>query len=508
MRFMNRTHLLCILDGVGLNPRQESNAVALADTPTLDRLLKECPSTTLETHGERVGLPSGQMGNSEVGHLNIGAGRVVEQWLYRIEKHLKGNGLALDAKFSKWASGITGTIHLCGLCSDGGVHSHIGHIEPVIAGIRALSSAPIRLHLFTDGRDTAPRSGAGFVAGLENALAKYVNCRIATIGGRYFGMDRDKRWERVKRAYDSIVLGAGEKFASAAQGIEASYSKDVTDEFIDPFVVNYSGIAAPDSFLFFNFREDRMREISAALTSADFTEFPRPLVVPAEQSLSFTQYGKSSKIPVLFEHQEIRNYLGEYLASQGVSQLRVAETEKYPHVTYFLNGGNEIAVSGEERRLIPSPRDVATYDLKPEMSAEGVKQAVIEGIRSGKFGLIVVNFANGDMVGHTGVLSAAIKAVETVDSCLGEILRELGAAHGRGLILADHGNCEQMVNYADGTPHTAHTTYPVPLVLFSDERGVHLSSGGALCDVAPTMLDLMGLKSPPEMGGRSLLRRG
>jgi 2,3-bisphosphoglycerate-independent phosphoglycerate mutase len=501
---MNKTHLLCILDGVGLNPRAEANAVAIAKKPNIDRLFKDYPHTTLQTHGERVGLPDGQMGNSEVGHLNIGAGRVVEQWLFRIGKFLREGQLGADSKFSSWLSGIEGAVHICGLCSDGGVHSHIDHIEPVVAAIRNKISAPIKLHLFTDGRDTAPKGGSGYVRQLEGALKKY-GAAIATIGGRYFGMDRDNRWERVKKAYDAIILGRGGSFPNAEAGIADSYQRNVTDEFIEPFTVNFGGASAKDSFLFFNFREDRMREIAGAITGPSFKEFERPFVIDANRCISFTQYGKESKVPVLFEHTEIRNYLGEYLAAQGVNQLRVAETEKYPHVTYFLNGGNEVAVNGEERRLVPSPRDVATYDLKPEMSARGVTDAVIEGIRSQKFGLIVVNFANGDMVGHTGVLAAAVKAVETVDQCLGEILETLSEFGGRALILADHGNCEQMINYNDGTPHTSHTTYPVPLVLISD-RASTIRAGGALCDVAPTMLDLMGLKVPEEMSGRSLLQ--
>lgn len=504
---MNKTHLLCILDGVGLNPRAEANAVAMANKPTLDRILKSYPNTTLQTHGERVGLPDGQMGNSEVGHLNIGAGRVVEQWLFRIGRFLREGRLATNSRFLNWVSSVKGTIHICGLCSDGGVHSHIDHIEPTVAAIRAKTSAPIKLHLFTDGRDTPPKSGASYIQRLENSLKKHQASTIGTIGGRYFGMDRDNRWERVKKAYDAIVSARGGQFGSAHEGINQNYQKDITDEFIEPFTVNYSGVAAHDSFLFFNFREDRMREISSALTSPTFKEFERPFVIDAARCLAFTQYGKESKVPVLFEHTEIKNYLGEYLAAQGIAQLRVAETEKYPHVTYFLNGGNEAPVKDETRKLVPSPRDVATYDLKPEMSAQGVTEAVIEGLKSQKYGLIVVNFANGDMVGHTGVLSAAIKAVETVDQCLGKILDALKDVGGRALILADHGNCEQMINYEDGTPHTSHTTFPVPLVLISDSPGAKLKNGGALCDVAPTMIDLMGLKQPAEMTGRSLLQR-
>lgn len=503
---MQRCFLLCILDGIGINPRVEGNAFAQADTPILDRLLKSCPNTTLQTHGERVGLPAGQMGNSEVGHLNIGAGRVVEQWLFRIGRFLeKDSNLASAPAFQNWTAHLTGQVHICGLYSDGGVHSHLTHLLPVIRAVRSRSKSPILLHLFTDGRDTSPHSGLKFIKDLEGELRHLANVSIASISGRFFAMDRDNRWERVQKAYDAIVKGSGKNHPSASQGIEASYAADVTDEFIEPFLTNYTGAKEGDSFIFFNFREDRMRELTSALTEPSFSGFSRPFVVNSDKCLGFTQYGRESKIPVIFEHIEIRNYLGEYLSTHGVAQLRVAETEKYPHVTYFLNGGSEAVLPGEDRKLIPSPRDVATYDLRPEMSADGVTQAVIDGIRSRKYGLIVVNFANCDMVGHTGVLQAAIKAVETVDQSLGKILVELEKENGEGLILADHGNCEQMINYSDGTPHTSHTLYPVRLIAISPNKALKLSEGGALCDVAPTLLTMMGLKVPNEMTGRSLI---
>jgi 2,3-bisphosphoglycerate-independent phosphoglycerate mutase len=506
---MKKTTLLCILDGFGLNPNSQGNAVALAKKPVFDSLVARYPHATLVTYGEAVGLPAGQMGNSEVGHLNIGAGRVVEQWLLRISRALAGTYLSDSAAYQSFikATHDAQTVNVVGLYSSGGVHSHAEHLRLLLTRLtRDLPSHDIALHLISDGRDVSPTAFSEDLKSLQNFLTDFPRCSIRSISGRFFAMDRDKRWERVQVAYDAMVLGRGEPIGEPTQYISASYNKGTTDEFIQPGVVSAVAADPKDAWVFFNFREDRMREIVSAVCSKEFDGFARtgPIPEPA-RVLCFTEYDHSMHLPFLFEQLDISKHLGEVVAEAGIAQLRVAETEKYPHVTYFLNGGIEKPYAGEERKLVPSPRDVKTYDLKPEMSALGVSELVIEGLRSGRYGLIVVNFANCDMVGHTGVVEAGIKAVETVDACLGDILAELRNVGGQALIIADHGNAEQMINYQDATPHTAHTTYPVPVVAV-DVPGVSaLRDGGALCDVAPTVLKLMGLSQPPEMTGRSLL---
>ncbi len=508
-----KTTLLCILDGLGLNPNPVGNAVAQAETPCLDRLFRERPNATLITFGERVGLPEGQMGNSEVGHLNIGAGRVVEQWLLRINRALQGDFLAQSPVYQAFRENTrdASALHLVGLFSDGGVHSHQEHLTLLLRRVTEDFPGTIYLHLITDGRDTSPQLAAQQVAELKQTLASLPDperCRIATVSGRFYTMDRDNRWERTQRGFDAIVHGKRHTAADPVAWIEGSYRDGTTDEFIEPAVFDYSGAAAGDGILFWNFRTDRARQIVRALCVEEFDGFARETVpFPPARALTFTEYDPTFNLPYLFPELTINNHLGEVIARQGLHQLRVAESEKYPHVTYFFNGGGETPYPEEERRLVPSPREVRTYDEKPEMSAPEVMAVVVEAITSGDFDLIVVNFANCDMVGHTGVLEAAVRAVETVDGCLNTILETLAGAGGQAVIIADHGNAEQMINYEDGTPHTAHTLFPVPIILVGAAPEIALQSGGALCDVAPTVLELMNIPQPPEMTGASLLRR-
>jgi 2,3-bisphosphoglycerate-independent phosphoglycerate mutase len=504
---MNKPTLLCILDGFGLNPNPVGNAVALATKPNFDSLWNYYPHATLTTFGEGVGLPEGQMGNSEVGHLNIGAGRVVEQWLLRISRALAGPFLASSKEYQAFlgATKSSKTIHVVGLYSSGGVHSHLEHTKLLLKRLSADTSATIALHLISDGRDVSPSAFQSDLRDLQQFITSMPRVEIRSICGRFFAMDRDNRWERVQQAYDAIALGKGVVITDPRAYVAELYSKGTTDEFLDPGVISGAPVEKSDGFVFFNFRADRMREIVAALCNPSFSQFERAAPVPSpERVLCFTEYDATFGLPVLFPQVDIKNHIGEVVAHAGVKQLRIAETEKYPHVTYFLNGGIETAYEGEDRQLVPSPRDVKTYDLKPEMSAAGVCELVIEGLRSQKYGLIVVNFANCDMVGHTGVVQAGVAAVEAVDACLGEIMTTLKSVGGQALIIADHGNAEQMVNYADGTPHTAHTTFPVPVILVDYNEPVTLRVDGALCDVAPTILKMMKIPQPAEMTGRSL----
>jgi 2,3-bisphosphoglycerate-independent phosphoglycerate mutase len=506
---MNKPTLLCILDGFGLNPNPQGNAVQQAKKPVFDSLIKRYPHATLVTYGEAVGLPAGQMGNSEVGHLNIGAGRVVEQWLLRISRALSGTFLADSSVYQKFiqSTKTAKTVHVVGLYSTGGVHSHAEHLRLLLTRLnRDLSDHQIVLHLISDGRDVSPSAFQSDLRELEQFLEGVPNCSIRSIVGRFYAMDRDKRWERVQAAYNAMTLGKGSEITDPTAYIVDSYAKGVTDEFIEPGVTASVAADSSDAWVFFNFREDRMREIVSAICAPQFDGFARTAPIPeASKVLCFTEYDHSLHLPFLFPQLEIANHLGEVVASSGIPQLRVAETEKYPHVTYFLNGGIEKPYEQEDRKLVPSPRDVKTYDLKPEMSAPGVTELVAEGLRSKRYGLVVVNFANCDMVGHTGVVAAGVKAVETVDTCLGQILSVLEEVGGQALIIADHGNAEQMVNYEDGTPHTAHTTYPVPVVAVNCSKVTQLRTDGALCDVAPTLLQMMGIPQPTEMTGRSLI---
>ena len=513
-----RPVLLAILDGFGLNPEPRANAVAMANKPHFDSIWLREPSTTLITFGERVGLPEGQMGNSEVGHMNIGAGRVMEQSLLRISNGLKGTYLRESDQYRHFIESLTpeSTVHVIGLASDGGVHSHIQHLELLLDQISSNIGNAIRLHLITDGRDTGPQEARVQIGKLEAQLPRWPNVKIATVCGRFYAMDRDKRWERVERALNAIARGEGTSAPTAVEAIERSYASAVTDEFIEPAIITPSPIHADDAVIFWNFREDRIRQISGALTQIPDTARSALGVPPAlgrfavfapARVLCFTEYSATFKLPFLFRTPETRNHLGEYLSALGITQLRTAETEKYPHVTYFFNANTEPPYPGEERVLIPSPRDVRTYDQKPEMSASAVTEVVVNALREGSHHFIVVNLANCDMVGHTGSLEAAVSAVQCVDTCLGKMLAALRERDGIGIIIADHGNAEQMIDYNTGSPHTSHTTYPVPMIIVGAPDVRALRADGALCDVAPTVLDLMNIPQPPEMTGHSLVLR-
>ena len=503
-----RPVMLAILDGWGWREERADNAVRLARTPTFTRLWAECPHAFLRTSGLDVGLPAGQMGNSEVGHLNIGAGRVVMQELPRISAACADGSLAASPALGRLVSRLRasgGTCHLLGLLSPGGVHSHQDH---ALALARALAAAavPVAVHAFLDGRDTPPRSGAEFVAAFAAGLP--AGATLATLCGRYYAMDRDRRWERVEKAWRALVLAEGPRFPAAAAAIAAAYADDTGDEFVLPRVLGpYQGMRDGDGLLCFNFRADRVRQLLAALLDPGFAGFPRPRLPRFAAALGMTQYSVEldAFLETLFPPQPMEDLLGQVVARAGLRQLRMAETEKYPHVTYFLNGGIEVPNEGEERVMVPSPK-VATYDLQPEMSAPELAEKAVAAIGSGRFDLIVLNFANPDMVGHTGSLPAAIRAVETVDTALGRIVAAIAAAGGALLVTADHGNCELMRDPQTGGPHTAHTTNPVPVVLFGGPAGAALHDG-RLADLAPSLLALIGLAQPAAMTGRSLIER-
>jgi 2,3-bisphosphoglycerate-independent phosphoglycerate mutase len=502
-----RPVMLVILDGWGWREEAADNAVLQARTPAFDRLWSSCPRAFLRTSGREVGLPDGQMGNSEVGHLNIGAGRVVKQDLPRIADAIAdgeiGKAPALQGLIERLRAS-SGTCHLMGLVSPGGVHSHQDHAAALAA---ILDEAGVRtvVHAFTDGRDTPPRSADEDIRRLLAALPR--NVRVATVSGRYYAMDRDKRWERVAKAYNAMVKGEGPRFPDAAAVIADAYAHDIGDEFVLPAVVgDYARMGDGDGLLCFNFRADRVRQILAALLDPDFTGFARGRTVRFAAAAGMTEYSDelNQLVQAVFPPLTLPNVLGQVVAKAGRAQLRMAETEKYPHVTYFLNGGEEAQYAGEDRILVPSPK-VATYDLKPEMSAPELTEKAVEAIRSGKYDLIVLNYANPDMVGHTGSLPAAIKAVETVDAGLGRIAEAISGMGGAMLVTADHGNCELMRDPDTGGPHTAHTTNPVPVLLMGAGDGP--LRDGRLADLAPTLLELMGLPQPAEMTGASLLRR-
>ena len=501
-----RPVMLVILDGFGWREELADNAVRQARKPNFDRLWQSCPHAFLHTSGEDVGLPEGQMGNSEVGHLNIGAGRVVMQELPRISQAAKDGSLArapalteLIAKMQ--ASG--GTCHLLGLMSPGGVHSHQDHAV-ALADILHKAGVKTVVHALTDGRDTPPRSAADDIEWLQGKLPQGVP--IATVIGRYFAMDRDKRWDRVSKAYAALVEGEGTRFDDPVKAVRDSYAHDVTDEFIPPAIIGeYKGMQDGDGILCFNFRADRVREILGALLEPEFDGFPRKRAIQFAAAAGMTRYSDelAPYLGVLFPPEKLDHILGQVAAEAGRAQLRTAETEKYPHVTYFLNGGQETTFPGEDRIMVPSPK-VATYDLQPEMSAPELTDKVVAAIDSEKYDLIVLNYANPDMVGHTGSLPAAIKAVETVDAGLGRIASAVEKQGGALLVTADHGNCELMRDPANGGPHTAHTTNPVPVLLMGGDATA--LKDGRLADVAPTLLELMGLKRPREMTGSSLIR--
>jgi 2,3-bisphosphoglycerate-independent phosphoglycerate mutase len=501
-----RPVMLVVLDGWGWREEAADNAVRQARTPSFDRLWAAGPHAFLRTSGEAVGLPPGQMGNSEVGHLNIGAGRLVMQDLPRISAAIAsgeiGHAPALRSLVERLRES-GGSCHLLGLASPGGVHSHQDHAV-ALARILAEAEVPTRLHAFTDGRDTPPRSAGEDIARLVAALPP--SATIATVCGRYYAMDRDQRWERVAKAYGAIANADGPHFPDAGAVIADAYAHDISDEFVVPAVVGgYRGMRDGDGLLCFNFRADRVREILAALIDPAFAGFPRPRTIRFAAAVGMTQYSEQldALLATIFPPQMLANVLGEVVADAGRAQLRMAETEKYPHVTYFLNGGEERRYPHEDRIMVPSPK-VATYDLQPEMSAPELTDKAVEAIGSGKYDLIVLNYANPDMVGHTGSLKAAVKAVETVDTGLGRIAEAIRRAGGALLVTADHGNCELMRDPETGGPHTAHTTNPVPVVLLGG--GDVTLADGRLADIAPTLLALMGLPQPQEMTGVSLLR--
>ncbi len=504
-----------MMDGWGINPERDGNATLLAATPNLTRLYKTYPSTAIETSGASVGLPEGQMGNSEVGHLTMGAGRVVYQDLTRIDKAVKDNEFlshpVLNGLFdSLKARGVA--LHLMGLVSDGGVHSHINHLYALIdaAVRRGVNGDKVFIHAFLDGRDTPPSSGAGYVSALRDYLQKAGVGRIATVSGRFYAMDRDNRWERVEKAFSALVYGKGLTATEPVAAIESAYGRGETDEFVPPTVMLKDGkplgtVNDGDGLLFFNFRSDRAREITRALTSADFDGFKREKVPALSGFVCMTEYDKRFGLPVMFKPQGLENILGELLGKKGIAQFRVSETEKYAHVTFFFNGGREEPFPGETRLLIPSVKDVPTYDKKPEMRAAEIAQAAAEKIREGGVGFILMNFANGDMVGHTGFLDAAIKGCEAVDKGVGVVVDEALKDGLAVIITADHGNAERMFDGDKRLPYTAHTTGPVPFLLVDDDcKGIKLKHGGGLKDVAPTVLKLMGIDKPVEMEGTPL----
>ncbi len=504
--------VLMVLDGYGLSDRTEGNAIAMANTPVMDKLMKECPFVKGAASGLAVGLPDGQMGNSEVGHMNIGAGRIIYQDLTRITKAIA------DGDFFENKALLTAMdnckkndsdLHLWGLLSDGGVHSHIEHLYGLLEMAKKQGLAKVYVHAFLDGRDTPPASGKDYVQQLQDKMNEIGVGQIASLSGRYYAMDRDNNWDRVQKAYDSLTKGEGVQAEDAVQAMADSYAQDVTDEFVLPTVIVKDGkpvsvVKENDSVIFFNFRPDRAREITRAFCDDKFTGFERPFIKTTY--VCFKDYDETipNKI-IAFEKEHITNTFGEYLAKCGKKQLRLAETEKYAHVTFFFNGGVEEPNVDEARLLVNSPKDVATYDLKPEMSAPEVGMDLVEAIKSDKYDVIVINFANPDMVGHTGVIPAAVKAVERVDSLVGDAVQAVKDVDGALFICADHGNAEQMIDYETGKPHTAHTTNPVPFILVNADPKYKLREGGCLADIAPTLLQIMGLEQPAEMTGKSLL---
>lgn len=505
--------VLMILDGYGLNSRTDGNAVAQAKTPVMDRLMAEYPFVKGNASGMAVGLPDGQMGNSEVGHLNMGAGRIVYQELTRITKEIQDgtffeNPALLDAVNNCKKNGSA--LHMFGLLSDGGVHSHNTHLYGLLELAKRNGLDKVYVHCFLDGRDTPPASGKGYAEQLEAEMKKIGVGRIASVMGRYYAMDRDNNYDRVKLAYDALTKGEGLKADGGPAGIQASYDREETDEFVKPTVVEQDGrpvgiIQDKDSVIFFNFRPDRAREITRAFCDDAFKGFDRGERLDLTY-VCFSDYDPT--IPnkeVAFHKIAVTNTFGEWLAANGMKQARIAETEKYAHVTFFFNGGVEEPNEGEDRVLVNSPKDVATYDLKPEMSAYGVCDKLTEAIRSGKYDVIIINFANPDMVGHTGVEAAAIKAVEAVDECVGKAVDAIMDVDGVLFICADHGNAEQLVDYETGAPFTAHTTNQVPFILVNYDAGYTLREGGCLADIIPTLIQIMGKEQPEEMTGKSLL---
>ncbi|MBP3502287.1 MAG: 2,3-bisphosphoglycerate-independent phosphoglycerate mutase [Clostridia bacterium] len=505
-----KTTMLMILDGFGINENENGNAVKLANTPNIDKLMKTCPTTEIYTSGLNVGLPDGQMGNSEVGHTNIGAGRIVYQELTRITKSIEDGDFFSIPEFIEAIENCkknNSKLHIMGLLSDGGVHSHMRHLFGLLELAKRKDFEDVYVHCFLDGRDTPPASAEGYIMKLEEKMKEKGVGKIATISGRFYSMDRDKRWNRIQKSYDAMVNGIGQKATSAITAIESSYQKEIFDEFVEPTVIvngdnQVATISKNDSVIFFNFRPDRAREITRVLVDKDFSEFE----TKKDLNLFFvcmTQYDETMpNVKIAFKPTTLVNTFGEYISNKGLTQLRIAETEKYAHVTFFFNGGNEKQYKGEDRILVPSPK-VETYDMQPEMSAPEVTTKVLEAINSKKYDVIILNYANPDMVGHTGNLDAAIKAIEEIDKDVGKVVEAIRANEGVLLITADHGNSEQMVDYTTGEPQTSHTTNPVPLILVGMETAK--LKPGKLADLAPTMLDIMGYEKPEEMTGESII---
>ena len=499
--------MLMILDGFGIAPKSDGNAVEAAQKPNYNRLMAKYPSTQLQASGLFVGLPDGQMGNSEVGHLNIGAGRIIYQELTRITKEIEEGGFFKNEALTlavENAKKNNSALHLLGLLSDGGVHSHIDHVKGLLKLAKDAGLTKVYLHAFMDGRDVPPSSGKDFIVEIEKYMKEIGVGKIATVSGRYYAMDRDNRWERVELAYNAMVLGKGEASASAVEAIDKSYHDNKTDEFVLPSVVDSEGtIKNGDSVIFFNFRPDRAREITRAINDKEFTGFNREALDLTFVTL--TQYDKTLEgVNVAYRPEGINNTLGEYVSNKGLNQLRIAETEKYAHVTFFFNGGVEKEYPGEDRALIASPK-VATYDLKPEMSAHEVTDELLKRLDEDKYDMIILNFANPDMVGHTGVMEAAVKAIETVDGCLGKLADKILEKDGTLFVTADHGNAEIMIDFSTGNPFTAHTTDPVPFIWVSNRTEGRSLKEGKLADIAPTMLNEMGLDKPAEMTGECLI---
>lgn len=503
---MTNKAVLIILDGYGLAAPTAGNAIAQAKKPNLDRLFSQNPTSKLSASGLDVGLPQGQMGNSEVGHTNIGAGRVVFQILPKMSQEIENGKFFQNPVYIKAmedAKANHKALHILGLMSTGGVHSHLTHVFGILDMAKQRGVEQVYVHCFLDGRDVAPKSGAGFIKQLKEKCDELGNARIATVQGRFYGMDRDKRWDRVEQGYNAIVCGEGVSDPDPVHAIEESYAQDVTDEFVKPVVCCPEGVINQgDSVIFMNFRPDRAREMTWALNLADFDGFKRKKTVYPLSYVCTAQYDETLPLPIAYPPEVIENTLGDYISSHGLKQFRVAETEKYAHVTFFFNGGVEKQAEGEERCLVPSPKEYATYDLVPEMSARKVAEKCVEAIASDKYDLIVCNFANCDMVGHTGVMEAAVKAVETVDECMGRIMEEV-AKHPNTVLLvtADHGNADCMFD-ENGKVNTAHTTNPVPFTVC--KAGISLKDG-KLADIAPTILNVMGLEQPKEMTGESLI---
>lgn len=498
--------MLMILDGFGITDNVEGNAVKSANTPNIDYLINNYPNTLISASGSAVGLPEGQMGNSEVGHTNIGAGRIVYQELTRITKSIEDKTLYNIEELNKAidnASKNNTNLHIMGLVSDGGVHSHINHLFGLLDFCKYKNFDRVYIHAFTDGRDTSPTSGINFIKKLEEKIKEIGIGKIVSISGRFYSMDRDKRWNRINKAYDAIVNGKGKNYNNSVDAINDSYKKKVTDEFIVPCTIDGGKeINNNDSIIFFNFRPDRARQLTRAITEKDFNEFDTKKI--DTYFVTMTLYDDTLKnVHIAFKKEELKNTFGEYISNLGYTQLRIAETEKYAHVTFFFNGGNEEPYKNEDRILVPSPK-VETYDLKPEMSANIVRDKVLDAIDKDKYNVIILNFANTDMVGHTGKLDAVIKAVETIDTAIGMIYKKVLGHNGILLITADHGNCEKMIDYKDKTAFTAHTTNKVPLII--TKKGLKLKEG-RLCDLTPTMLDIMGIDKPKEMTGESLIEK-